>query len=195
MEWLLRAGPDKALLTTARTLASSALAAQPDSHYGHQELGMTAFCQGQYQRAFEHLTLARDLRPLDCQILVDFAYALIANGHAREALSLVNKAGGATDYRWGGFRNWVIACGHYSLGEYEAAISALVELRMPSQVNRLIAACYAMLGECEKAEEAKNKYLEKDPNFSIDGWLSQSHVRADHDLRQLRDGFLLAGFH
>jgi DNA-binding SARP family transcriptional activator len=102
MEWLLRAGPDKALLTTARTLASSALAAQPDSHYGHQELGMTAFCQGQYQRAFEHLTLARDLRPLDCQILVDFAYALIANGHAREALSLVNKAGGATDYRWGG---------------------------------------------------------------------------------------------
>jgi DNA-binding SARP family transcriptional activator len=193
MEWLMSAGRNRSLLTTARGLARSALEALPESHYGHQELGMTVLYLGQYERALEHLSDARDLNPLDSQLLFDFAYASIANGQAKEALSSV-EAGRSTDRRLVGFRNWVAACGDYATCEYEAAIAELLELRSPGPADRLLAACYAMLGEREKAKECKDKYLKVDPRFSIDSWISQCPLRAKVDVDRLREGHLRAGF-
>jgi tetratricopeptide (TPR) repeat protein len=193
MEWLMSAGRNGSLLTTARGLARSALEAQPESHYGHQELGMTVLYLGQYERALEHLSDARDLNPLDSQLLFDFAYASIANGQAKEALSSV-EAGRSTDCRLMGFRNWVAACGHYATCKYEAAIAELLELRSPGPADRLLAACYAMLGEREKAKEYKDKYLRADPRFSIDSWMPQCPLRMKSDVDRLREGHLLAGF-
>ena len=194
MEWLLGAGRDRALLMTSRDLARSALAAQPDSHYAHQELGMTALCLGQRQRALEHLSEAHNLSPFDSQLQIDFAYALIANGQAKEALSSL-EAGGLTECRFGGFSNWVTARAHYALGEYEDAILDLLELPIPAAANRLLAVCYALLDERENAEEAKDKYLAANPNFSLDRWLSQCPLRSRVDVSLLREGLLIAGFH
>jgi DNA-binding SARP family transcriptional activator/Flp pilus assembly protein TadD len=193
MEWMLRAGQDTALLTTARTIARSALEMQPDSHIVHQELGMTALYQGQYQLALEHLSRARELNPFDGQVLVDFADALIANGQAREALALV-KTGKVTNYRLADFHNWVSATGHYVLGEYNAAAAKLLEMKHPAPTFRLLAACYAMLGEHEKATEFKAKYLEENPNFLTDEWLLQCPMSGEDDVKHLREGSLLAGF-
>ena len=193
MEWLLGAGRDKALLMTSRDLARSALEAQPDSHYAHHELGMTALCLSQHQRALEHLRQARDLNPFDSQLSIDFAYASIANGQAQEALPLV-EVGGLTDYRLGEFRNWVAARGHYALGEYEAAIADLSELRRRGATTRLLAACHAMNDEREKAEEVKDRYLADNPSFSLDSWLLQCPVRSKDEVGQVREGLLLAGF-
>jgi DNA-binding SARP family transcriptional activator/tetratricopeptide (TPR) repeat protein len=193
MEWLLRAGGDNALLTTARSLARSALEAQPDSHYAHQELGMTALHQRQHQLALDHLSRAREINPFDSQIDADFANALIANGQAREARALI-EVGKYTDYRRPLFRNWVSAIGHYALGEYEAAIADLSGLRRPGFTNRLLAACYAMLGDRANAEKLKAKYLEENPDFTVDDWVSQFPMGADVDVEHFREGFLLAGF-
>jgi DNA-binding SARP family transcriptional activator len=193
MEWMLRAGQDKTLLTTARSIARSALETQPDNHIVHQELGMTALYQGQYQLALEHLSRARDLNPFDNQLLFDFADALIATGQAREALALV-KAGKLTDYRLADFRNWVAATGHYVLGEYDDAIAELAQMKHPVPTYRLLAACYAMLGERERATEFKAKYLEENPNFSTSDWLAQCPIREDIDVKHIREGCLLAGF-
>jgi tetratricopeptide (TPR) repeat protein len=193
MEWMLRPGRDNALLTTARSLARSALEAQPDSHYAHQELGMTALYQRQHQFALEHLSRAREISPFDTQVAADFADGLIANGQAREALTLI-EAGKHTDHRWTAFRNWVSATGHYALGEYEAAIAELSGLRRAGPTNRLLAACYAMLGDRANAEELKAKYLEENPDFTVDDWASQCPMGADVDVQHFREGFLLAGF-
>jgi len=193
MEWLMSAGRDRSLLTTARGLARSALEGQPESHYGHQELGMTVLHLGQYQRALEHLSNARDLNPLDNQLLFDFSYASIANGQAKEALSSVGAAR-LNDGRSTGFRSWVAACGYYATGKYEAAIAELLELRSPGAATRLLAACYAMLGEREKATEFRDRYLKKDPRFSLDSWISQCPLRMKIDVDRLREGHLLAGF-
>jgi tetratricopeptide (TPR) repeat protein len=193
MEWMLRAGQDSALLTTARSVARTALEAQPDSHIVHQELGMTALYQGQYQLALEHLSRARELNPFDGQLLVDFADALIANGHAKEALALV-KGGKVTGYRLADFRNWVAATGHYVLGEYDAAIAQILEMKHPAPTYRLLAASYAMLREREKAAEFRGKYLEENPNFSTDDWALRAPMSLEDDIKHLREGSLLAGF-
>jgi DNA-binding SARP family transcriptional activator len=193
MEWMLRAGPDKGLLTTARSLARSALEAQPDSPYAHQELGMAALYQRQPQLALDHLSRAREISPFDAQVAVDFADGLIANGQAREALALID-AGKLTDHRRPIFRQWVSAAGHYVLGEYEAAIAELSELRTPGPAKRLLAACYAMLGDRVNAEQLKDKYLEENPHFTAEQWASQCPMGPDLDVQHLREGFLLAGF-
>ena len=193
MEWLMSAGRDRSLLTTARDLARSALETQPDSHYGHQELGMTVLYLGQYQRALEHLSNARDLNPLDNQLLFDFSYASIANGQAKEALSSV-EAARLNDLRSTDFRSWVAACGYYAMGKYRAAIAELLELRSPGAAARLLAACYAMLGEREKATEYRDRYLRRDPRFSIDSWIAQCPLRMKIDADRLREGHMLAGF-
>jgi len=193
MEWMLRAGRDIALLTTARSLARSALEAQPDSHYAHQELGMTALYQRQHQLALDHLSRARKISPFDPQVAADFADGLIANGQAREALALI-QGGKFTDHRSPVFRNWVSGTGHYMLGEYEAAIAELSGLRRPGPTNRLLAACYAMIGDRANAEDLKDRYLEENPDFTVDDWTSQCPMGADVDVQHFREGFLLAGF-
>jgi hypothetical protein len=99
-----------------------------------------------------------------------------------------------TDLRWPVFRNWVAATGHYVLGEYEAVIAGLSELRRPGPANRLLAACYAMLGDRANAEKLKDKYLEENPDFTVDEWVSQCPMGADLDVQHFREGFLLAGF-
>ena len=193
LEWMLRAGQDKTLLATARNIARSALEARPDSHVAHQELGMTALYQGQYQLALEHLSRARDLSSFDNKVLFDLADALIADGQAKEGLALI-KAGRSTDYRLVDFRNWVAATGHYALGEYGAAIAELLAMKHPVPTYRLLAACYAMLGDREKAGEFKGKYLEENPNFSTGDWLSVCPMREQNDVKHFREGCLLAGF-
>jgi len=193
MEWILRAGQDTSLLTTAWTIARSALELQPDSPIALQELGMTALYQRQHQLALEHLSRARELDPFDNHLLVDVADALIAGGQAKEALALL-EVGKCADDRLADFRSWVSATGHYALGEYDAAIAELAELRRPGPAYRLLAASYAMRGDAAKAEEFKDKYLEENPNFTADGWVRQCPMGADVDIRHFRDGFLLAGF-
>ena len=193
MEWILRAGQDKTLLTAARSVARLALEAQPDSHIAHQEFGMTALYQRQNQLALEHLSRARDLNPFDNHLLFDFADALIASGRAKEALALV-KVGKRIDYRLFDFRRWVAATGHYVLGEYDAAIVELSGINHPVPSYRLLAACHAMLGQREEAAEFKAKYLEENPNFVTDEWLSQCPISAASDVEHLREGARLAGF-
>lgn len=139
------------------------------------------------------LRLFGHLSPFDSQLLFDFAYASIADGQPREALSLVAN-GRLNDHRLASFRNWVVACGHYAMGNFESAIAELLELRTPGAGNRLLAACYAMLGEREQAEECKDKYLREDPHFSIESWIPQCPLRSKIDADRLREGLLLAGF-
>jgi tetratricopeptide (TPR) repeat protein len=193
MEWMLRAGRDVALLTTARSLARSALEAQPDSHYAHQELGMTALYQRHHQLALDHLSRALKISPFDPQVAADFADGLIANGQAREALALIQD-GKFTDHRSPIFRNWVSGTGYYMLGEYEAAVAELSGLRRAGPTNRLLAACYAMLGDHANAEDLKDRYLEENPDFTVEGWVSQCPMGADVDVQHFREGFILAGF-
>ena len=126
MEWKLRTGRDEAALTAARSHARLALQTPLHSYSAHQELGMIELHRGQYQLALEHLSLAREQNPFDSRLLSDFAFALVGNGRAKEALALIN-AERAADCRSGGFRNWVIASSHYALEEYEPAVAALLE--------------------------------------------------------------------
>jgi len=193
MEWKLRTGQDGALLMAARSLARSTLQMPLGGDYAHQELGMIALHQGQHQRALEHLSLARDQNPFDGRLLVDFAFALVGNGQAKEALLLVN-AERPVDCRSVDFHNWVIASSHYALEEYEPAIAALSELATPGPNYRALAACYAMLGEREKANEYKDKYLLANPRFSLDEWLELCPMGARGVVENVREGYLLAGF-
>jgi hypothetical protein len=80
------------------------------------------------------------------------------------------------------------------LEEYELAIAALSELATPGPSDRALAACYAMLGEREKANEYKDKYLLANPRFSLDEWLELCPMGARGVVENVREGYLLAGF-
>ena len=193
LEWILRAGQDPTLLSSARTIARTTLEAQPDSYLAHRELGMTALYQRQYDLATEHLHRARELHPHDPEMLFDFADVLICDGAAQEALELIETVKGF-DYKLADFRNWIAASGRYALGQYAAAIVELEQMRNPESTYRLRAASHAMLGQAEEAKEFMKKSLDDNPGFSVKTWLSMCPVRMKADIEHFDQGYRSAGF-
>jgi DNA-binding SARP family transcriptional activator len=193
MEWLLRAGQDSSLLTNARSISRAALETYPDSHITHQELGMTALYQGEFDLALDHLNRARSLQPYDNALIYDLADALIAGGQAKEGIALIEMAK-PSEFRRDEFRHWIAASGHYNLGDYRSAIVELSHMKSPGSTYRLRAACEGMLGQKELAEYYRVKSFEEHPDFDLEEWLSRVPMRTKIDHDHFREGCKLAGF-
>ena len=193
LEWLVRAGADKSLLTTALEIGRKALILSPDSHLSHRELGMIALYARRHDLALEHLSRALDLLPGDPNLTFDFADALVSNGQGREGMMLARKVGGI-DLPPGTFGNWVTASGLYLLGEYADAIEELSRMQNQSAGYRLRAACHAMLGETELADSFRRMAMEDNPTFSVESWLNVFPIREPASARHAVEGFLKAGF-
>jgi DNA-binding SARP family transcriptional activator/TolB-like protein len=193
LEWVLTARGDQDLLTEAARFASRSIEVDPEDARGFRELGACNLYAGHFDDSLAMMAEAERRNPQFADLLLDFGDALTHAGQAAEALKKITKATVlnplAPDYYW-----WTAAGAKYFLHEYSDAIKFIERMRDQTPAFRLLAACWARLGERDLAVEYVRKVLEIHPAFSVRSWLSILPIRDPQYEKDYEDGLREAGF-
>lgn len=171
LEWILRGGADKELLTRARASAERAAELDPLDGNSHRMVGRALLFQGDFQESLARFDRAKQLAPNHADLLVDFADTLMHNSDVQEANVQIEAALKlnplAPDNYW-----WASAGIKFFLGDYQAALDHLSRIRNDEPVLRLIAASAAMAGQMTLARSARVRAMAIDPGFRLDDWIA-----------------------
>jgi len=192
IEWLLRAGPDPALLDTAQDLAQRAIAADGDDPNALRELGMVASYGRRHDAALESLSRAVALAPDEIGLRNDYADALVSYGLPEEALRQLEIAERQTEAS-DDFGHWIAGTALYLTGRYAAALAKIDAMQVQDNVWRLQLACHAMLGQGEEARMAAAKSRDFNPDFDPESWSRICPISRTLDRDHILEGFRLAG--
>lgn len=193
MEWLLLARGEPDLLHQAEVFSRRALDADPECADGLRELGLCLLYSGKFDESLGALAEAERRNPQHADLLADYADALSLGGQPADALKKIDHATALNPlcpdhYRW--YQGTI----QYQLEQYEAAIDALSRMGDSSPAYKLIAACWAMLGETSKARDYARKVLQIYPEFTVGKWLSMIPIRDAALKRHYEQGLRAAGF-
>ena len=192
LEWVLRAGPDPALLDVAEDLARKAVAIDPDSYLGHRELGMIASYRRRPDAALKNLRCAVRLSPETAMLRLDFADALVSFGAHEEALreiAAAERGGGPLD----DISAWIVGTGLYMIGDYRQALGKVAEMNNSDLAWRVRVMCHGMLGEREQARQVVAKAKEFHPDFNMESWMKISPISQKIDRDHVLEGMRRAG--
>jgi DNA-binding SARP family transcriptional activator len=193
LEWLVRMNPEPSLLDTAERIARMILAISPDDHRGFHELGYVQLYSKKFEKSIENLRHSVRLNPIDIDVQLDLADALISNGDAQEGISifrdskLLGRRGADKDH-------WTLAGGYFQTGNYRAAIDEIGNMQNPAPALRLSASAHAHLGERIAAQRLRVELMEYNPDFKLSQWLSIIPCRESLHVRHYSDGLRMAGF-
>ncbi len=192
-EWLLMARGDHDLLAETEKLATLSCEIDPDDARGYRELGVCRLYNGRFDESIAALAQAEKRSPQFADLLNDFADAYSHTCDFPAALQKINKAIELNplcpDHYW-----WTAAGANYHLQQYREAIRCMSHMRDQSAAYRLMAACYAMLGDREHARMFVKKTKDIHPDFTISGWLSIVPIQDPHYARHYEQGLREAGF-
>jgi DNA-binding SARP family transcriptional activator/TolB-like protein len=192
-EWLVLARSDNDILLEGEQIAKRAAPADPDDERPLRELGTISMYLGKFDESLEYFDQGSSLNPQHADLLADYADALTHYGALEEALEKIRQAIAhnplAPDYYY-----WVGGGALHNLERHSEAIALLEQMKNPRAAARLIAACWAMLGEREKATEYRNYALEDNPNFRIDDWIKGLGVRLPEQRQRYEASLRQAGF-
>ncbi len=193
VEWVLRAGSDKALLDKARLHAERAVMIDPNDGTAYRELGRVALFDGDLDQSIEHMTRAADLSPHHADILADFADTLAHYSDfdaAEKQIEVAMKLNPLPpdDYYWtlGGIS--------FFRGRWEDALRQLSQMQNTDPALRLMAATAAMAGQHDLARKYRLRALELQPDFTIARWMSKVPQRDPADLDLYIEALRRAGF-
>ena len=193
LEWLLTARGDAELLRLSEEHAEAAIDADPFDSSGFHQLGVTRLYRGAFDESIELFEIAERNAPSHSDLIADHADTLVHASRLEEALAKLDLAFElnplAPDHYW-----WTSAGANYSLRRYETAIENLANVADQNNVLRILAACWAMLGDKRKARGYMRRTMENFPDFEIDKWLSLIRIRDPAQLEHYREGLRLAGF-
>ncbi len=146
-------------------------ALQDDQHSEVQRrLGVLHVFRGEPEQARAHLDRALMLNPSDAAAMAYKGLHLIYQGRPDDALVELDKATRCDPFHPTYFL-WFAGLAHFMLGQYELAIPKLeraIEM-FPDFVtpHRHLAACYACLGNSDRARVECENVLRLEPDFSI----------------------------
>lgn len=193
VEWVLRAGSDRALLDKARLHAERAVLIDPADGTAYRELGRVAVFSGDLDRSIEHMQRAAELSPHHADILADFADTLAhyssfdaAEEKIEAAVRLNPLPPDEYYWTWGGIS--------FFRGRWEHAIAQLTQMRNLDPALRLLAASAAMAGHADMARKYRLRALELQPDFTIARWISRVPQKDPADLDLYIEGLKRAGF-
>jgi DNA-binding SARP family transcriptional activator len=193
LEWLLRMNPEPSLLDTAERIARMILAMCPDDHRGFQALGNVQLYYKKFDKSVENLRHSMRLNPIDLDVQVNLADALVSNGCPEEGIRLL-AASKLLGRRGEDCDHWMLAGAHYYGGNYRAALGEIANMRNRAPALRLSAAAHAMLGDRILANRARTELMEFNPGFNLSQWLSIIPLRDRTFVRHYSDGLRMAGF-
>ncbi len=192
-EWLMLARSEKDILIEGEQIAKRAAPADPDDERPLRELGTISMYLGKFDDSLEYFDQGESINPQHADLLADYADALTHYGWLELAVEKINQAIAhnplAPDYYY-----WVGGGALHNLERHSEALALLQQMQNPRAAARLIAACWAMLGEREKAEEYRRYALEDNPNFKIDDWISGLGVRLPEQRKRYEASLRQAGF-
>ncbi len=193
-EWLVLARSEKNILIEGEQIAKRAAPTDPDDERPLRELGTISMYLGKFDDSLEYFDQGESINPQHADLLADYADALTHYGWLDQALEKIQQAIAhnplAPDYYY-----WVGAGTLHYLDRYAEAISFLERMKNPRAAARLMAACWAMLGEREKAVECRKQALEDTPDFEIDDWIKSMCLRLPEHREKYKTSLREAGFH
>ncbi|MHC1550443.1 BTAD domain-containing putative transcriptional regulator [Phyllobacterium sp. K27] len=192
-EWLMLARNEKDILLAGEEVAKRAAPADPDDERPLRELGTISMYLGKFDDSLEYFDQGKSINPQHADLLADYADALTHYGDLHAALEKIQEAIShnplAPDYYY-----WVGAGTLHSLDRHQDAIDSLLNMQNPRAASRLMAACWAKLGESEKAAEYRGYALEDNPSFKIEDWTKGLCLRLPEHRMKYEAALREAGF-
>lgn len=192
-EWLMLARSEKDILLEGEKIAKRATPNDPDDERPLRELGTISMYLGKFEESLEYFDQGESINPQHADLLADYADALTHYGWLDQALEKIQQAIAhnplAPDYYY-----WVGGGALHNMGRHSEAVDTLEQMQNPRAAARLLAACYAMQGEKEKAGEYKKQAMEDNPTFRIDDWIKGLGVRLPEQRQRYENALREAGF-
>lgn len=189
----MRARSEKDILLEGEQIAKRAAPADPDDERPLRELGTISMYLGKFDDSLEYFDQGESINPQHADLLADYADALNHYGYLELSFEKIEQAIAlnplAPDYYY-----WVGAGTLHDLDRYSEAIDFIQRMQNPRVAARPMAACWAMLGEKEKAFECRDQALEDNPNFRIDDWIKGMCLRVPEQRQKYEDSLREAGF-
>lgn len=192
-EWLMLARSEKDILLEGEKIAKRATPNDPDDERPLRELGTISMYLGKFDDSLEYFDQGEAINPQHADLLADYADALTHYGWLDQAVEKIQQAIEhnplAPDYYY-----WVGAGALHALDRHKEAVAYTDQMQNPRVASRLISACWAMLGEKEKAAEFRTQALADNPNFRIDEWTKSMALRLPEQRQKYVTSLKEAGF-
>ncbi|TIS65335.1 MAG: tetratricopeptide repeat protein, partial [Mesorhizobium sp.] len=181
-----------AVLENARDLADKGLALSPDQPTGHRVQSLIRLYMRDHEAAEHHMRIALQLNPYDADSIEQMGMLLTMRGRPLEALTWLAR-GIRIDPLHPHWYQFDRALALYMMGEYRQAAEALELATRPAPwIRTRLAACYAQMGDREKARR-QIALIEDGPSFSpLDYALHGVPFENPADAEHLCEGVRLA---
>jgi DNA-binding SARP family transcriptional activator/tetratricopeptide (TPR) repeat protein len=193
LEWILTARGDEDLLRQAETLALKAMEKNNELADAYKELGVSRLYLSKFDESAESLGRAEDLSPHYADVLLSLSDSLVHGGQPDLALDKIGKALALNPIAPDTYY-WSAAGANFLLGKYEAALDHVEKMANAKPADRLVAACWAMLGQNQNARRYRNRVLKDNPDFNLERWLSVVPLKFDWQRDHYRSALSRAGF-
>jgi DNA-binding SARP family transcriptional activator/TolB-like protein len=193
LEWLLLARGESELLHEAESIARRAVETDAGDERGFRELGNCNLYAGRFDDCLSYFAEGERLNPQHADLLADYANALTHCGDSQSGLRKIECAIElnplSPDHYY-----WTAGGAKYLLEDYSMAVDYLSRMQDQSPAYRLLAACWAMVGDTRKANDYAHKAMDIYPDFRIENWLSIVPLRNPQQRQHYAAGLKRAGF-
>jgi tetratricopeptide (TPR) repeat protein len=193
VEWVLRAGSDRALLDKAKLHAERAVSIDPNDGTAYRELGRVALFDRDLDQSLAHMVMAADLAPNHADVLADFADTLVHNSDFAAAQEKIEAAVRLNPMPPDEYL-WTLGGINFFRGRWEEALRHLNQMRNPEPAFRLMAAAAAMADQPELARRYRLQALKLQPDFTTSRWVSRMPQRDPADVDLYIEALRKAGF-
>lgn len=192
-EWLVLGREEPDLLQEAHQLAQHAALLDPLLPSGPWEMGHALLYMQRLDESLEQVEAAVRRAPHVADLLADHADVFVAMADGSKAKAAITQAMTLNPISPDEYF-WVLATSEFLLEDYAATLNSFNRMANTKPVARLMAACYAMLGDMEAAGHHRDRWLEEYPDFKVEDWVRVIPMRDQHVAQQIVDAMRSAGF-
>lgn len=159
----------------------------------HRILAAVGIIQRDFEKAAYHQQRGLSLNPNNDLIVVQQGELLTWQGEPEKGVEWIEKAMRLNPFHPARFWNH-LGRAYFVARRYADAAEAFQHITRPDHTHHaFLAACYARLGDEASFNAHARAVLEKEPEFTIESYLSTLHYRRDVDLEHHRESLAMAG--
>ena len=182
----------EASLQRAMEVAKQAVAADPNEAWAYWGLASAHLFQKHYDLMLQAHQKAYELNPKDAAMVTEYGWGLSLVGQTEKGITLMQEAMRLDPYH----PSWYwsnLGVGYFLAGQYEESIASFEKIVEPwGIILRRLVVNYALLGNIEKAQAILAKYLELEPQASLE-LIAETAPYRPADLERFLDGLRKAG--
>jgi adenylate cyclase len=159
----------------------------------HRILAAVSLASDKHDKALYHQDRALALNPNDDLIVVQQGELLTWLGEPEQGIAWIQKAMRLNPYHPERFWNH-LGRAYFVARRYGEAAEAFARITAPDHLHHaFLAACYAQMGDEQRAHTHIEEVLRRQPGFSVEAYLQTLHYKQSSDLEHHREALLKAG--